>query len=77
MKLIPRFIEKPFKTGQSAAKRSSEQVIALAKNQKEATDRKTAKERKKANKILIRGFRSKRAGGYFSGGSSEGRTTIG
>jgi hypothetical protein len=57
------------------ARREGEKAAALAAG----VVSKIGDERGKAQKILIRGLRSRRAGGYFSamGGGGDGRATIG
>lgn len=68
-------------TGRSAAKRAanaSESYIAQSQADRAKLEASTAKERKRAQKLSIRGMRSKRAASYFSqpiGG--EGSSTIG
>lgn len=69
-------------TGKSAAKRAANAAEAyslLAIADREKAEANTAKERKRAQKLSIRGMRSKRAASYFSQpiGGGEGSSTIG
>lgn len=74
-------IGKLFKTGRSAAKRAenaANQFAAQAQANIADTQRKTKRERDRAQKLAIRGLRSKRSASYFGGGfPQQGSDTIG
>lgn len=72
------------KTGRHAAKKAANEANTFAAEsakERAALDAKTKKERLKAQKLAIRGLRSKRAASYFSapegGATTYGSTTIG
>lgn len=70
-------------TGRSAAKRAAKQgeaYAAEAAKQRADNDRRAKKERLRAQKLAIRGLRSRRSASYFGTNQSatgEGSSTIG
>ena len=67
-------------TGRHAAKRAeaaANQYAAEAQRQRAENERKIKKDRDRAQKLAIRGLRSRRSASYFSSSPSEGSATIG
>jgi hypothetical protein len=68
-------------TGRHAAKRAEKQAnqyAAEAEKQRLDNQRKTERDRKRAQKLAIRGLRSRRSASYFqSSAPAEGSQTIG
>lgn len=67
-------------TGRHAAKRAEKaanQYAAEAQRDRELNERKTARERRRAQKLSVRGLRSKRTASFFQPSSTEGSATIG
>ncbi len=84
LKKIGKAIERPFRTGRHEAKRAvnaANTYAAEAEAKTAALEEKTKKERRRAQKLSLRGMRSKRAASHFStnDGSfqSYGSPTIG
>lgn len=73
MRLIPKI---KISTGRHAARRArkeSENLVNEAKTERESIQAKTELEKRKAQKIRIRGLRSRRSSSFFA----EGSDTIG
>lgn len=73
MRLLPKI---KISTGRHAAKRARKEAENLAqesKAERESMQAKTEMEKRKAQKIRIRGLRSRRSSSFFA----EGRETIG
>jgi hypothetical protein len=67
-------------TGRHAAQRAenaANEYAAEATKTRQDNERRTLRERKRAQKLAIRGLRSKRSASYFSASQSEGSPTIG
>jgi len=67
-------------TGKSAAKRTeraANDYAAEAMKARKAVEDRTAKERRRASKLAIRGLRSKRSAGFFAQTEPTGSPTIG
>jgi hypothetical protein len=67
-------------TGRHAANRAEKAANEYAAESTKTrldNERKTLRERKRAQKLAVRGFRSKRSASYFNASQSDGSPTIG
>jgi hypothetical protein len=64
-----KLLEKPFKTGKSAALRSAQEAADIANEQARGYQEDRKKSMKKAQKLRMAGLRSRRGGAYFDTGS--------
>ena len=79
LKKIGKLLEKPFRTGRTAAKRASDAAEAerkLSVQERLELQAKRKKERQKASRIKLSGLKAKRSSPYHAT-VNEGRKTIG
>lgn len=69
LRKIFKAVEKPFKTGKSAALRSAQQAADIATAQAADYQAERKKNLKKAQRLQMAGLRSRRGGAYFDSGS--------